>query len=103
MNAGELVVSLILSAGTFLAEVRKSESALDNVRDAAREAGKAVSDAAANGFGRYRRSRFLRSEHWQRHIERGGKEFRRYRSPRVIRAEHWGRTRGRGQKRRTWP
>lgn len=49
MNAGELVVSLILSAGTFLAEVRKSESALDNVRDAAREAGKAVSDAAATG------------------------------------------------------
>lgn len=49
MNAGELVVSLILSAGTFLAEVRKSESAVDNVRDAAREAGKAVSDAAATG------------------------------------------------------
>ena len=49
MNAGELVVSLILSAGTFLAEVRKSESAVDNVRDAAREAGKAVSDAGVKG------------------------------------------------------
>ena len=49
MNAGELVVSLILSAGTFLAEVRKSESAVDNVCDAAREAGKAVSDAGVKG------------------------------------------------------
>lgn len=49
MNAGELVVSLILSAGSFLADVRRSESAVDGVRDAAREAGKAMSDATGRG------------------------------------------------------
>lgn len=49
MNAGELVVSLILSAGSFLADVRRSESAVDGVREAAREAGKAMSDAGVKG------------------------------------------------------
>lgn len=49
MNAGELVVSLILSAGSFLADVRRSESAVDGVREAAREAGKAMSDATGRG------------------------------------------------------
>lgn len=49
MNAGELVVSLILSAGSFLADVRRSESAVDGVREAAREAGKAMSDATDKG------------------------------------------------------
>ncbi len=47
MNAGELVVSLLLKAGDFKAQAEQER--LDNVRDAAREAGKAMSDAAGRG------------------------------------------------------
>ena len=49
MNAGELVVSLLLKAGDFKAQVQAAQERLDNVRDAAREAGKAMSDAAGRG------------------------------------------------------
>lgn len=49
MNAGELVVSLLLKAGDFKAQVQSAQERLDNVRDAAREAGKAMSDAAGRG------------------------------------------------------
>ena len=49
MNAGELGVSLLLKAGDFKAQVQAAQERLDNVRDAAREAGKAMSDAAGRG------------------------------------------------------
>ena len=49
MNAGELVVSLLLKAGDFKAQVQAAQERLDNGGDAAREAGKAMSDAAGRG------------------------------------------------------
>lgn len=49
MNAGELVVSLLLKAGDFKAQVQDAQRSLDDVHAAAREAGKAMSEAAAQG------------------------------------------------------
>ena len=49
MNAGELVVSLILSAGDFKAQVQAAQKGLDGVQAAAVDAGRDVSDAAKRG------------------------------------------------------
>lgn len=49
MNAGELVVSLILSAGAFKAQVQNAQKGLDGVQAAAVDAGRDVSDAAKRG------------------------------------------------------
>lgn len=49
MNAGELVVSLILSAGDFKAQVQAAQKGLDGVQAAAVDAGRDVSDAAERG------------------------------------------------------
>lgn len=49
MNAGELVVSLILSAGAFKAQVQNAQKGLDGVQAAAVDAGRDVSDAAERG------------------------------------------------------
>ena len=44
MNAGELVVSLILSAGAFKAQVQNAQKGLDGVQAAAVDAGRATYD-----------------------------------------------------------
>ena len=49
MNAGELVVSLILSVGDFKAQVQNAQKGLDGVQAAAVDAGRDVSDAAKRG------------------------------------------------------
>lgn len=49
MNAGELVVSLILSVGDFKAQVQNAQKGLDGVQAAAIDAGRDVSDAAKRG------------------------------------------------------
>lgn len=49
MNAGELVVSLILSAGAFKAQVQNAQKGLDGVQAAAVDAGRATYDAGAKG------------------------------------------------------
>ena len=49
MNAGELVVSLILSAGAFKAQVQNAQKGLDGVQAAAVDAGRATYDAGVKG------------------------------------------------------
>ena len=49
MNAGELVVSLLLKAGDFKAQVQSAQERLDGVQAAAVDAGRDVSDAAERG------------------------------------------------------
>lgn len=49
MNAGELVVSLILSAGDFKAQVQNAQKGLDGVQAAAVDAGRDMEDAAKRG------------------------------------------------------
>lgn len=49
MNAGELVVSLILSAGDFKAQVQSAQKGLDGVQAAAVDAGRDMADAARRG------------------------------------------------------
>ena len=49
MNAGELVVSLILSAGAFKAQVQNAQKGLDGVQAAAADAGRATYDAGVKG------------------------------------------------------
>ena len=46
MNAGELVVSLILSAGDFKAQVQAAQKGLDGVQAAAHSAGTGISEAS---------------------------------------------------------
>ena len=49
MNAGELVVSLLLKAGDFKAQVQAAQKGLDGVQAAAVDAGRDVSNAAKRG------------------------------------------------------
>ena len=49
MNAGELVVSLILSVGDFKAQVQAAQKGLDGVQAAAVDAGRDIADAAKRG------------------------------------------------------
>lgn len=49
MNAGELVVSLLLKAGDFKAQVQAAQERLDGVQDAAVDAGRATYDAGVKG------------------------------------------------------
>ena len=49
MNAGELVVSLILSVGDFKAQVQNAQKGLDGVQAAAVDAGRDIADAAKRG------------------------------------------------------
>lgn len=49
MNAGELVVSLLLKAGDFKAQVQSAQERLDGVQAAAVDAGRATYDAGAKG------------------------------------------------------
>lgn len=49
MTAGELVVSLILSAGDFKAQVQNAQKGLDGVQSAAVDAGRDIADAAKRG------------------------------------------------------
>lgn len=49
MNAGELVVSLLLKAGDFKAQVQAAQERLDGVQSAAVDAGRATYDAGAKG------------------------------------------------------
>lgn len=49
MNAGELVVSLLLKAGDFKAQVQSAQERLDGVQAAAVDAGRATYDAGVKG------------------------------------------------------
>ena len=49
MNAGELVVSLLLKAGDFKAQVQAAQERLDGVQAAAADAGRATYDAGVKG------------------------------------------------------
>ena len=49
MNAGELVVSLLLKAGDFKAQVQAAQERLDGVQSAAVDAGRATYDAGVKG------------------------------------------------------
>ena len=49
MNAGELVVSLLLKAGDFKAQVQSAQERLDGVQAAAADAGRATYDAGVKG------------------------------------------------------
>ena len=49
MNAGELVVSLLLKAGDFKAQVQAAQERLDGVQAAAVDAGRATYDAGVKG------------------------------------------------------
>ena len=49
MNAGELVVSLLLKAGDFKAQVQAAQARLDGVQAAAADAGRATYDAGVKG------------------------------------------------------
>ena len=49
MNAGELVVSLILSAGDFKTQVQAAQKGLDGVQASAVDAGRDIADAAKRG------------------------------------------------------
>lgn len=49
MNAGELVVSLLLKIGDFKAQVQAAQKGLDGVQAAAVDAGRDIADAAKRG------------------------------------------------------